>query len=411
MNGDRNIVEVGSILDRVANPVRVEEDAEYRQIGIRSHGKGLFDKEPVTGAELGDKRVFWVEPDCFIVNIVFAWERAVARTSVNDVGKIASHRFPMFKPKKGKADVDYITYLFKTERGRELLALASPGGAGRNKTLGQNEFLKLKVAVPPLAEQKRIAEILSTWDRSIETLEALASNARSQKAALMQALLTGKRGLAGTGKIAEGWAAPTPLGDIFTFKNGLNGEKALYGSGVKFVNVMDILRARTLRHAEISGSMTVTHKQLAEYGVRQGDVLFNRTSETEDDIAISTVYTDEKPAVFGGFVIRARPKSDVLDLGFSVYAFQSPEIRRAIIRLGQGGIRANIGQGDLATVPVLLPPLAEQKRITTILANEDRVVETLEAQLVALRQEKAALMQQLLTGKRRVKQAENEAAG
>ncbi|WP_019488072.1 hypothetical protein [Kamptonema formosum] len=67
--------------------------ANYKQIGIRSHGKGIFHKEAVTGRELGNKRVYWVHPNAFVVNIVFAWEQAVALTSSDENGFIASHRF------------------------------------------------------------------------------------------------------------------------------------------------------------------------------------------------------------------------------------------------------------------------------------------------------------------------------
>jgi len=66
---------------------------------------------------LGNKRVFRVHPDCFIVNIVFAWEQAVAKTSANEIGMIASHRFPMFRPKNNQCNIDYLTYFFKTPRG------------------------------------------------------------------------------------------------------------------------------------------------------------------------------------------------------------------------------------------------------------------------------------------------------
>src|SRR5437016_3939500 len=97
---------LGKLVRRVYKPVSVDPKTVYQEIGIRSHGKGLFDKEPVTGAALGNKRVFWIEPDCFIVNIVFAWEQAVGRTTQTDIGKIASHRFPMYSPRDGRSDVD-----------------------------------------------------------------------------------------------------------------------------------------------------------------------------------------------------------------------------------------------------------------------------------------------------------------
>jgi len=185
------------VLERVVKPVALNSSKHYKQIGVRSHGKGIFVKEPVTGQEIGNKRVFWVEPNCLVVNIVFAWEQAVDVTAWTHEGKIASHRFPMYRPAKNECDVQYLRYLFLTPRGKHLLRLASPGGAGRNRTLGQKEFERLAVPLPPLPEQKKIAEILSTWDKAIETTEKLLANAEAQKRALMQQLLTGKRRLPG----------------------------------------------------------------------------------------------------------------------------------------------------------------------------------------------------------------------
>jgi type I restriction enzyme, S subunit len=121
-------------LVRYVNPVDVQLDTEYKQIGIRSHGKGIFHKEPVTGRELGNKRVYWVHSEAFTINIVFAWEQAVALTSDAEKGFIASHRFLMFLPKQNRADLKFILLFFLRKRGKSLLGLASPGGAGRNKT-------------------------------------------------------------------------------------------------------------------------------------------------------------------------------------------------------------------------------------------------------------------------------------
>lgn len=159
---------ISDCLERVEHPVEVDPNAMYTQIGIRSHGKGLFYKEPVSGAELGNKVVYWIEPDCFILNIVFAWEQAIGKTTAAEAGMIGSHRFPMYRPVKNLVDIDYLIYYFLTKRGTDILEAASPGGAGRNRTLGQDRFLKSKIILPPIEEQRRIAEILATQDRAIE---------------------------------------------------------------------------------------------------------------------------------------------------------------------------------------------------------------------------------------------------
>ena len=187
-----NQKQIIQIVDRIKNSFTPEENTLYKQIGIRSHAKGLFYKEAVTGKSLGNKSVFWIEPNCFIVNIVFAWEQAIGKTTDKDIGFIASHRFPMYKPKEGILNLDYLLYFFKSLKGKYLLELASPGGAGRNKTLGQTEFLKLKIPVPSMEEQIRLVNVLDTATKELHQYQQKLSNLKLQKKGLMQQLLTGK---------------------------------------------------------------------------------------------------------------------------------------------------------------------------------------------------------------------------
>lgn len=189
---DWQVAPISKLVKQVKKSVTPEPDTLYSQIGIRSHAKGIFYKEAVTGLSLGNKSVFEIEPDCFIVNIVFAWEHAIAKTTINEVGMIASHRFPMYKPLENELDLDYMLHFFKSKKGKELLGIASPGGAGRNKTLGQSEFLKLQIPVPPLSEQKKIAAFLDKIDTEIALYEEKLTQLQNQKKGLMQQLLTGK---------------------------------------------------------------------------------------------------------------------------------------------------------------------------------------------------------------------------
>lgn len=191
-NESNNLVPLSKLLNRVKNPFTPDPQKYYKQIGIRSHTKGIFYKDDVSGLSLGNKSVFHIEPNCFILNIVFAWEHAIAKTTLNEVGMIASHRFPMFKPVPDKLDLDYLLHFFKSQKGKDLLGLASPGGAGRNKTLGQSDFLKLKIPVPNIKEQKIIAEVLDKAGEEILLYKEKIANLQLQKKGLMQQLLTGK---------------------------------------------------------------------------------------------------------------------------------------------------------------------------------------------------------------------------
>lgn len=173
-------------VERASEPVDVLPNQIYREIGVRSHGKGIFHKKEIKGHELGNKRVFWVHQDAFLVNIVFAWEHAVAKTSDQESGFIASHRFPMFIPRKKRVDLRFFTIFFLSKRGKHLLGLASPGGAGRNKTLGQSNFAELKVKFPTLEEQIRIADFYEALDEKVKLVEKQIEHTQTFKNGLLQ---------------------------------------------------------------------------------------------------------------------------------------------------------------------------------------------------------------------------------
>lgn len=180
------------VLVKVADPIEVDPQATYREIGIRSHGKGIFHKEPVSGRLLGNKRVYPVIPGCLTANIVFAWERALAVTTEKEAGMIASHRFPMFRPNCERLVAEYALLYLLSHKGTEVLQLASPGGAGRNRTLSQTQLLNTIVPLPTIDEQHRIVGFVQTAEREIKLLRKQLDALREQKKGLMQKLLTGQ---------------------------------------------------------------------------------------------------------------------------------------------------------------------------------------------------------------------------
>ncbi len=191
-NTDLTRVRLADVFVKVAEPVMPIADAQYRQIGVRSHGKGIFHKPPVTGSSLGTKRVFRVIPGCLTLNIIFAWERALAITTDRENGMIASHRFPMFRPDPTKLIPEYALAYLLSDHGMQAVKVASPGGAGRNRTLNQGAFLKAFISLPPVAEQQKIVAVLSLADREIDLLEQQLAALKEQKQGLMQKLLTGQ---------------------------------------------------------------------------------------------------------------------------------------------------------------------------------------------------------------------------
>jgi type I restriction enzyme S subunit len=227
---------LGDVLEPVPRPVEVDGAAEYREIGIRSHGRGLFHKEPVSGAALGDKKVFWVEPGDFVLNIVFAWEGAVGIVSEAEAGMIGSHRFPTFRPDAARLDTRFLLHYFRTKEGLDSLLRVSPGGAGRNRTLSRKAFLNLDVPVPSLIEQRLVVQRLEELERKI----AEASRLR----ALADASISAAWERAAEDRLAR-VTATRPLGELVRVQGGGTPSKAnpLYWSGdIPWVSPKDMKR-------------------------------------------------------------------------------------------------------------------------------------------------------------------------
>ena len=186
---------VGSLVQRVRRPISVRPDAQYREIGIRSWGKGIFHKDPAPGSLLGEKSVFRIEPGDFVLNIVFAWEGAVAVVSEGETGMIASHRFPTFRPSPD-VDLDYLLMVFQSEQGRRLLEVNSPGAAGRNRTLRIGQFLDEEIPLPTLDGQRAIVAAFRERERQLADCVVRARQAagrlREYRARLIADVVTGK---------------------------------------------------------------------------------------------------------------------------------------------------------------------------------------------------------------------------
>lgn len=369
-----NNYKIEDMFDRVGTPVDLDDTQTYREIGIRSHGKGIFHKEETTATEIGNKRVFWVEPDCFVVNIVFAWERAVAKTTEKENGMIASHRFPMYKPKKDVVDLDYITEYFITKRGQNVLILASPGGAGRNKTLGQKEFAKSVVKLPSLPEQQKIADFLSTIDTVIEKQKETVSAWVERKKGVMQKLFNQEaRFKADDGNEFPEWEEKK-LGDILAYEQPTKYivKSTEYNDNYK-IPVLTAGQSLILGYTD------------------EMDGVYNASSTNPviifDDFTTSFHWIDFSFKVKSSAMKLLTLNDDKCNFSYVYNAMQF------IDYVPMSHSRQWISTYSMFKVPV--PCLAEQQKIADCLVSLDEVIEKQKATLAAWEELKKGLLQQM----------------
>lgn len=270
-------------------------------------------------------------------------------------------------------------------------------------SINSTQIKKFPVLLPPLPEQKKIAQILSTWDKAITTTERLIDLARQQKKALIQQLLTGKKRFLGF----DGEWKTYELSNLFEFKKGKGLSKdALCEDGSKCVLYGELYT----KYGEVISSVVSRTKANDGLPSKTGDILIPSSTTTSGiDLANATAILEDD-VLLGGDINVLRPKKK---MNTEFIAYLLTHIKKyEIASRAQGITIIHLYGSDLKTISVYIPQeIGEQNLIASVLSDSQKEVDYLISQLNGLKQEKKALMQSLLTGKRRVNVMSEEVEG
>ena len=204
-------------------------------------------------------------------------------------------------------------------------------------------------------------------------------------------------------RIPKDWKI-VQVGDHFNFKNGLNKAKKFFGQGTPIINYMNVYPYPEIYEKYIQGKVTLTNGELRTFDIRKGDVLFTRTSETLNEIGLSSVVLDDvKKTVFSGFLLRARPTTDLFGLEFKKYCFRSKNVRRQIISTSSKTTRALTNGKLLSKVSVLIPiNQYEQLAISESISDIEKCIKQLDYLIEKKKNIKQGAIQEFLTGTKRL---------
>lgn len=396
-------VKVRDVMTLDRTMIQIEPEALYASVGVRSFGKGLFHYPPKTGANLGKLRFFNVQSGCLFISNIKAWEGAVAVASKADEGRVASNRFLPYFPNAGQVDVEFLQFYFSVGPGLSLIQMASPGSADRNRTLSISQFERLEFPLPPLPEQQKIVEILSSVDEAIQATEAVIEQTRRVKEGLLQELLT--KGIGHTrfkqtkiGEIPEGWEVKR-LGELCRGKPeyGANVPKSAFRDDwPRYIRITDVDSDGQLSSEVVS----ISPDDSANYMLTEGDLLLARSGAT---VGKSYHYRSEDGScAFAGYMIRFRINTNRAESEFVFQTLRTGRFWQWIKSMAREGAQPNVNATEYAGYLVPLPPIEEQRRIIERLVAADQAVRDLVADADGKKKLKTGLLQDLLTGKVRV---------
>jgi len=229
--------------------------------------------------------------------------------------------------------------------------------------LSRSVVEQLDIPLPPLPIQREIVRILDNFTELSAELSAELTARKKQYEYYRDSIFdySGRRDI-----------RFLSVADLFDFKNGLNKGKEFFGKGTPIVNFTDVFKKRWLTQDMLRGLVDVTPTEIERYSAKKGDVFFTRTSETQEEIGMTSVLIDDiEKCVFSGFVLRARPKTDYLLPKFCSYFFSTRQARAQIVQNSTFTTRALTSGPKLSRILVPIPSLSEQERIVSILDRFD----------------------------------------
>lgn len=213
------------------------------------------------------------------------------------------------------------------------------------------------------------------------------------------------------GVIPEDWEVKS-IGEMYSFKNGLNKDKDSFGFGTPIINYMDVYKNNGLTSKCIKGKVSLSDYEISYFLVKKGDVFFTRTSETPEEVGIASVLLDELPkGVFSGFLLRARPNGNDIEPLLCKYIFTTESFRSSVIQNSTYTTRALTNGTILSSLYVAFPKsIVEQQSIADALTKIDNLITSLTKVIEKKKMIKKGAMQKLLSGEMRLDGFEGEFA-
>jgi type I restriction enzyme S subunit len=314
------------------------------------------------------------------------------------------------RPRKlGELDINFTKYCFSTYIARKEIMSKS---TFTTRALTNGRFLsEVNLLIPPLPEQHKIAQILSTWDKAIALQEQLITQKQALKKGLMQDLLTGKKRFPG---FEEEWSTPI-INEVFNFIKTTSFSRAQLNYSDKnqiyYIHYGDIHSKykKPILDLEETQEIPKLNSDIKlpnsiQY-LKNGDVIIADASEDYNGVgkAIELQNVNEKKVISGLHTFALRDKKDLTTSGFRAYIFKNPLVKKALKTIATGSKVYGISKGNVQKFQIVLPSIEEQKKIASVLSNFDTEIEKLITHKESLIQQKQGLMQQLLSGEKRVK--------
>ncbi len=348
------LIPLSQVLKRSEEAVLVRPDAEYREITVRLWGKGVVLRQVVSGAAISRTRRFVARAGQFVLSRIDARNGAFGLVPADLDGAVVSNDFPVFAANEDLILPAFLAWFSRTAAFVEMCQRASEGTTNRVR-LQEDEFLALEVALPPIAEQRRIVARIDELAKRIAEAQSLRRLADQGGSALLPAACERVfQELAGT-------HGTHPVGELCTsLTDGDHNTPPFTDDGVRFIFVGNV--SSGVLH--FNGAKRVSREYFSALSPlrspKRRDVLYTAVGAT---LGIPALVDTDEPFCFQRHVAILKPRSDHIDSRFLWYMLRARTIFKQAWASTTGSAQPTVPLGAIRALAVPVPPLKEQRRI------------------------------------------------
>ncbi|MDX7711126.1 restriction endonuclease subunit S [Aeromonas caviae] len=395
-----HLISLEKCLNLENRKVDVLNDQEYDLVTVKRSRGGVVRREHLKGKDISVKSQFYIHEGDFLISKRQIVHGACGIVPKELSGSIVSNEYCVMTGKPG-FHLPYMEFLSETLYFQQTCFHSSIGVHIEKMIFKVENWFKWQFNIPPISEQKKIAKILFTWEKTIGTTEQLLANSQKQKKALMQQLLTGKKRLLDSNGVRfSGEWVHGRLGELCTFKGGSAFKEEYQGHSegdLPFIKVSDMNLRGNEKYIDYANNWLTNQaaKELKAKAFPKDTIVFAKVGAA---LLLNRRRILLRPTIIDNNMMAAIPTK----FGDTEFIYQLM-LAVDFAKFVQEGAVPSVNQGDLASFKISYPEKEEQQKIAAVLSTAEQEITALQQKLDALKQEKKALMQQLLTGKRRVK--------
>lgn len=386
------------------SPVCPDEPNDHWILSLGNLTENGFDPSQVKPAPTNDIRLkdFHLNPGDFLISRSNTLDK-VGRTILFR-GEIKNCSYPdllmRFRVDQTLVLNDYLEHYLRSSLARRYIQNSASGTSQSMVKINKQSVKNIPILLPPLPEQKAIADLLATWDEAFEKTERLIRKKKRQFSALLKSLIEEKYTINSEARTYK----KVSLSDVCTILSSNVDKKTKIGEQPVFLcNYMDVYNNLYIGSNISFMKASASHNEINKFKLRKNDVILTKDSETPEDIAQSACVIDElKNVICGYHLVILRPKQQ-LDGSFLNYYLHLPRTRYEFSRHANGATRFGLTMDAYDKVKIHLPTLHQQKKIAYLLKKAYQEIDILRVLSEKYKIQKLGLMQQLLTGKWRIR--------